>query len=205
MQILRNWLAQIAPRVLNVAGPRASEDDRIYDKTRLILETLLMNSSACANGCSNQTDLITIALARRESALTNFRHWDQIRWLVPYWFCILSTAGGGIVSVLARPENAPDIQRASFGLGIFGVLCLLLIWNLGRYHNRELANYHTLLDRLTLDSNVKKVLQANLPFSFTLNAGAIFKTATCWFFLYIVFLTGLFFFTAWRGLWWQAG
>ncbi len=43
IQKLRSWVATIRPCVLNVAGPRASDDPSIYGKTRLILESLLMN------------------------------------------------------------------------------------------------------------------------------------------------------------------
>ena len=38
---VREWLSEIRPRVLNVAGPRASDDPGIYDKTLLILESIL--------------------------------------------------------------------------------------------------------------------------------------------------------------------
>ncbi len=44
LQDLRSWLADVGPRVINVAGPRASDDPEIYGKTRLILESLLMNT-----------------------------------------------------------------------------------------------------------------------------------------------------------------
>ena len=44
LQDLRSWLAGVGPRVINVAGPRASDDPDIYGKTRLILESLLMNN-----------------------------------------------------------------------------------------------------------------------------------------------------------------
>ena len=37
----RNWLASVDCRVLNIAGARASEDERIYDKTTEFLSELL--------------------------------------------------------------------------------------------------------------------------------------------------------------------
>ena len=46
VQELREWLARIRPRVLNVAGPRARDDPGIYRKTRLILESLLVNKTS---------------------------------------------------------------------------------------------------------------------------------------------------------------
>ncbi len=38
---LRLWLHHVDPNVLNVAGPRASTDPTIYEKTREILESVL--------------------------------------------------------------------------------------------------------------------------------------------------------------------
>ena len=46
---LRGWLETIRPQVLNVAGPRASKDPQIYDKTRAILALLLRDTKACGN------------------------------------------------------------------------------------------------------------------------------------------------------------
>ncbi len=34
---IRQWLAAVNPRVLNVAGPRASEDPQIYEQARIVL------------------------------------------------------------------------------------------------------------------------------------------------------------------------
>jgi hypothetical protein len=47
---LRRWIRHARPRVLNVAGPRASEDPEIYGKTRLILESLLTPTSRSPGG-----------------------------------------------------------------------------------------------------------------------------------------------------------
>jgi hypothetical protein len=46
VQELREWLARIRPRVLNVAGARASDDPGVYRKTLLILESLLVNKTS---------------------------------------------------------------------------------------------------------------------------------------------------------------
>ena len=40
------WLRRVEPRVLNVAGPRASDDAEIYAKTRRVLEQLLMRDGS---------------------------------------------------------------------------------------------------------------------------------------------------------------
>jgi hypothetical protein len=39
--VMNNWIASISCSVLNVAGPRASEDPEIYNLTREILEEIL--------------------------------------------------------------------------------------------------------------------------------------------------------------------
>jgi hypothetical protein len=43
-QSLRRWLAETQPRVLNVAGPRASEDPRIASATEAVLGAALRGS-----------------------------------------------------------------------------------------------------------------------------------------------------------------
>lgn len=42
---IRRWLLTIRPRVLNVAGPRASEDPRIQAEARRVLESVLAGAS----------------------------------------------------------------------------------------------------------------------------------------------------------------
>lgn len=43
--MIRDWLIAAAPRVLNVAGPRASKDPAIYEEARNILADALKGSS----------------------------------------------------------------------------------------------------------------------------------------------------------------
>ena len=42
---LRQWLARVQPRVLNVAGPRASDDPEIYEGTRVVLGSGLIKQT----------------------------------------------------------------------------------------------------------------------------------------------------------------
>jgi hypothetical protein len=42
---LRDWLAEVTPNVLNVAGPRASGEPRIFDATRVLLKSALARES----------------------------------------------------------------------------------------------------------------------------------------------------------------
>ncbi|NBC27568.1 MAG: hypothetical protein GVY08_11955 [Bacteroidetes bacterium] len=38
---IREWISKVEPRILNIAGPRANDDPRIYKETYSILEVLL--------------------------------------------------------------------------------------------------------------------------------------------------------------------
>ena len=40
---------------------------------------------------SRYNEDIEIAMKIYEQTYSNFRHWDQIRWLVPYWFITVFT------------------------------------------------------------------------------------------------------------------
>jgi Circularly permutated YpsA SLOG family len=43
---IQHWLAAVNPRVLNIAGPRASEDPDIYAAARVVLQGAFMNEAA---------------------------------------------------------------------------------------------------------------------------------------------------------------
>jgi hypothetical protein len=83
---VRQWLKRAAPSILNVAGPRESEA-AIYAEAKSLLSKGLLSNNFC--------DASKFVF---EQAYTNFRHWDQIRWLVPYWF---ATIVAGTFAVLA--------------------------------------------------------------------------------------------------------
>lgn len=195
------WLAAIRPATLNVAGPRASDDPIIYSKAKRVLETVLMGVEQPFKDPGHREELFAVALARREEALANFRHWDQVRWLVPYWYCVLATAAGGLMVYLAVPDKEILLRAANGGLAIFGILCLKLVWNLGNYHNTALQRYESFLDALPLEAQVKSALRTDLPF--TLMSTRIWSSATFWFFVFIVVLTLGFGATALLGIWWS--
>jgi glyoxylase-like metal-dependent hydrolase (beta-lactamase superfamily II) len=58
---LRDWLARTRPRVLNVAGPRASEEPRIAEATRSILATAVRQEE-----CLGDLEVRALRLARME-------------------------------------------------------------------------------------------------------------------------------------------
>lgn len=195
------WLAANRPATLNVAGPRASDDPIIYTKAKRVLETVLMDMKQTIKDPAHREELFAVALAQRETAIGNFRHWDQVRWLVPYWYCVLAAAAGGLMAYLSLPENEILLRAANGVLAIFGILCLKLVWNLGNYHNAALQRYQNFLEELPLHEQVKSALRIDLPF--TLLRTSIWSSATCWFFVFIVVLTLGFGVTAVCGIWWS--
>ncbi|NTU74159.1 hypothetical protein HGB07_08540 [Candidatus Roizmanbacteria bacterium] len=197
------WLEEVKPRVLNIAGPRHSEDKTIYSRAKSILtNTLFLQSCDSLQTCSKGMDEDTsIALSLREAALADYRHWDIIRWQVPYWYCTLATA------VAAGAVFAGDIKynmavRVGCGvLAIFGVLCIVLLANLVRYDVNTIKDYHSSLKNLRLSDTKKEALRIKRRFSFSFPG--ILTTASLWFIIYILLLTSGFFWTVIMGMWWM--
>jgi hypothetical protein len=46
---INSWISENSVRVLNVAGPRASEDDKIYDKTKDVVEGVILLAGITEN------------------------------------------------------------------------------------------------------------------------------------------------------------
>jgi hypothetical protein len=169
---VREWLARTKPQVLNIAGPRES-DVAIYEEARTFLEKVLAGSDF---------DGATTFLF--EQAYANFRHWDQIRWLVPYWF---ATIIAGSFAVLATNTIKEPLQKYGFfGLAVFAALCLCLMLNLMRYHRIQMASLGRLTKGLTVPASIKAELIPGLPFSFS--GFDTLKTATFWFMATIFFI-----------------
>jgi len=163
---VREWLNRTKPQVLNIAGPRES-DGAIYQDAKNFLEKAL---------AVGDFDEVTSLLF--EQAYVNFRHWDQIRWLVPYWFATI-IAGSFAVIATGDINNKFLLRYGFFGLAIFASLCLGLMLNLIRYHNSQMASLARLTERLTVPASLKAELIRGLPFSF--RGFAALKTATFWF------------------------
>jgi hypothetical protein len=52
--LVRKWLLQIRPRVLNVAGPRASNDPTIYSQVKYVLAGVLAPHDQCHQNCESE-------------------------------------------------------------------------------------------------------------------------------------------------------
>ncbi len=170
------WLSQIKPRVLNIAGPRASEEPRIYDATKTIMESVFMNQN------------LGILVSLRESVLSQCGGWDQIRWQVPSWFCTLGTISLGVVNFFAGTHYEPKKFGGFFAaLGIFGILCFVLLSKLVIYERRVVDEFNGSLDRILVGDSLKDILKINRPFNFVWPR--ILCTATFWFLAYTAVLT----------------
>jgi putative molybdenum carrier protein len=195
-QNVQRWLQSNSVRTLNVAGPRESEDTQIYQSTRELLTEVLTKQPLPL-----PEQAFEVAAKIYEQTYANFRHWDQIRWLVPYWFATLS---GGVAAVLGlvSKEREPFVRLGLVGFGIFAFLCIYLLYKLIIYHIHSLEALEESLSTLLGRSAVKDAMTKPLPFSFKLER--ITGTATIWFMLYIFAIGLLSLVLAAVGLFWLA-
>jgi hypothetical protein len=177
---------------LNVAGPKRSEDPLIYEKTHRVMRALLHRLTHPASDADRE-----FWLELRSHSLENFRHWDQVRWLVPSWYATLAAVftGFGLFGKADETIRLSAVQWTSGLMTVFGVLCIILQACLMRYHDDEIREFNNRLAASTLPSSSIERLKIVLPFGKFNDPGAhktILKTATCWFYLYLVASTGLF-------------
>lgn len=163
--VVLHWLQHEGITSLNVAGPRASDDPAIYDKAHaLVLAT---------TAYSPPTSCVPVALFLAERAAANFRHWDQIRWLVPAWFLTLCGAAVAIMGM----ANLKASALFSLLLALFGVLCITLLRRLSKYHQMCASTLDIELKRIVSDDRIRQALSLRqLPFSFEGKHGR--RTAT---------------------------
>lgn len=175
-----DWLEKNSIEVLNIGGPRSSEDPSIYAATMIILGGVL---AVTENRVS--TEDTALALGIFQDASANFRHWDQIRWLIPTWFGTLAAAA---IALYSSEQSTSILEsKTSLGLGIFGLICILLECNLIRYHQRTMASLKEVLGTLSIRSKTKDYFQESLPFKFIWPD--MFKTATFWLIVGMVLIT----------------
>lgn len=171
------WLAPLQCSTLNVAGPRASEDTEIYQRARTLLrQILLYQPGTVSNGN------LDAAFKVYEQTLSNFRHWDQIRWLVPYWYVTLATAVAALLGVVKK-EHEVYVRLGLFIFGYFSFVCLYLLFKLMVYHNRQFRELRETLAALLTAGVIQDSLGRPLPFSFEVDCFP--ATATFWFMLLI--------------------
>lgn len=184
-------------RHLNVGGPRESEDAEIYGYAVQLMSGLL---SRLNHEDGSQSAHVDIALAMFADAAANFRHWDQIRWIVPTWFLTVF-AGLAALSSLETRAVENSIRLGSLLFAIFGMLYIGLEINLIFYHNAAIRSLRGRLGQLTLDRQSRDVLvDMSLPFAFSF--GSIWRTATVWFVLAMFGVVAICLLIVVIGPWW---
>ncbi|WP_084676933.1 putative molybdenum carrier protein [Massilia niastensis] len=172
------WLDEMKPNILNVAGPRHSEDPEIYSLTRELLCRVMKDRTVSRN------DLNDLLRYVHSDIKSDFRHWDVIRWQIPSWYVALLIGG-----LALAPGPIKDAPWAAFlVIGVFGLLCNLLAFRTAQYHSDQMKRFHNLCVEIEADELVERELSAKLPFS--LERPGIFFTATFWFHIF-VFITAV--------------
>jgi len=188
LEKLRDFVNSKEIATLNVAGPRRSEDRLIYEKTHRIIHALLAEQKPDAAENSSE-----FWLGLRAETLANFRHWDQIRWLIPSWYTTLAVLFAGFG--MKRDMISTDAVRiTAIIMAIFGVVSLFLELRLIRYHNTALRDWESLLAGSQLSARLRHILKTELPFAFELRAFP--WPATVWFILLLIILMSVFFLLA---------
>lgn len=116
---LWQWITSINPVVLNIAGPRESEAPGVHAKALAFLD-----------------EALPLPTNEPQNYIANIRHWDTIRWIVPFWY--LSTTLlvlGGLFSEKSAFQSleAPLL----FAWSIVGMACAYLIQRTMFYHDRQ--------------------------------------------------------------------
>ncbi len=199
--VLSDFLNENSFFVLNVAGPRESDDPEIYEQVRNVLLSVI-SQSVCCDSLKNGEDEkdINVAISLRDAALADYRHWDSIRWQVPYWYCTLATGAATLATLSANPALEPLVRGVSTALAFFGAFSLGLLCNLIRYDNKVTSDFNGLIKRMRISDYTRSLMQISRPFA--LKSKGLLSTATFYFLLYQIVIVGFFVATAVCGMWW---
>lgn len=169
------WLDILKPNNLNVAGPRQSEDSGIYALTRELLCRVLKDRVMSRN------DLNELLRYIHADIKSDFRHWDQIRWLIPSWYVALLA---GAAALFAQ-ENFQNVHWTVLAvIGTFGLLCNFLALRTAQYHSKQMKRFQDLCAEVDADELLERELRAELPF--TLKLPGVLLTATFWFHVFVL-------------------
>ena len=132
---VHRFLAENAVRDLNIAGPRESNSPGIQIKTQRFLV------QAFAKEPSDSVSNYPIAcgpaekLAHLEHGLASLRHWDSVRWLVPFWYL---TASGTAAAETGKLQPALAIA-IGLSLVLVGLAALHLVGRTIVYNNEQIT------------------------------------------------------------------
>lgn len=133
---LRAWLDRYRPAVLNVAGPRASESPDIYRKTIELLQDSLPIEPVHAGTLPDY--------------LANIRHWDTIRWVVPFWY--ISGTLALLIGISSDKYIAQQIAPIMLVIwSCVGFSCAYLVSRTMKYHDLQREQLIRQFGRSALD------------------------------------------------------
>lgn len=177
--IARGWVQTNDIEVLNVAGPRHSENCKVYGYTLALLNKVL------SSGQASDVD-VDLAIHAAEESMLRFRHWDLIRWSIPAWFIAILALFSAAAKDFASNLTCEVQIVALYCLAMFGLFCLVLEFNLVKYHNDEIYNLRKTLKSICISKEAINVLLPKLPFDYKIY---IWKTATFYAVIMITVLT----------------
>lgn len=128
---LHRFLQENAVQGLNVAGPRESKAPGLHATAEAFLTEAL---AAVPEGQIAPLDAAE-RQAQLEGGLTSLRHWDGVRWLVPFWYL---TASGTAAAEMDKLAQGPAIAVA-LGLFLAGLAALHLVGRTIVYNNEQIA------------------------------------------------------------------
>lgn len=118
-------------KVLNIAGPREENVPKIHDRAADFLRAVL--TSPVPSNMSSVTYVERIQ--HLDQALASIRHWDTVRWLVPFWFL---SASGAVASKIYDIERFVAII-AGLGMFVAGLACFHLVSRTIHYNNDQIS------------------------------------------------------------------
>lgn len=175
---VRGWLNSVRPTVLNVAGPRKKQDASVYGLAKRVLISALREHPP-----GTLEHVVPEAVLSRAS--DNMRHWDNIRWIVPFWY--LSVAGASFTYLL-QPQ-AQYVWLVAAAMLLVGLACISLVYRTLSYHKEQrkalLDNYlHENIGAREAESIMIRSTDSLIAMNFS--GLEVLKRATTWFMVLMV-------------------
>ena len=127
VEVVASWVKSNNISVLNIAGPRESEEIGVYEKSSYFMQRVLAYRDSPSGDMSLAN---TIFFEMHE----HIRHWDNIRWLVPVWFTALIGGFVALVEMDFVSESKVLIFVAALLAAFVGYSSCVLLENLVKYH-----------------------------------------------------------------------
>ncbi len=152
-----HWIAEEVNdnSILNVAGPRQSEDPKIYFDTMALISSILLPQT---NKLTERN--LKVALHLRAQTMDNFRHWERLLHLTPYLIVALAGVAAIIKSQLGFQTTL--LRDGLTGVGIVTLLAFFHMCQLIKRHNKQLQELKKAAEKL-LPFNLANTLLAGMP------------------------------------------